>query len=592
MTIQTVKLSNLRLSPLNVRKVKPSNIEAMASDIEAHGVLQNLIGYEQDDKVLVCAGGRRYRALKLLQKNKTITGSYEVPVDIRTEAEAIEVSLSENTQREDMHPADAIMAYRALIDGGKEVEDVAAIYGVSPAHVRRILKLSALHPTIMKAFQKDEIGMPAAQAFAMCDDGDRQLEVFKATGDSAHQIRAMLTQDKLTTKHQYFRVVGEDAYTEAGGTFTADLFGEDRYADDPALVTKLLDGALAQIEQQARDEGWQEVEVCYERPDSFYMKPHLDPEGEREPTAEEQAQMDTLADKIATREAECEAEGEQPHWDSEYRALEREQDAIAEGLRFFTDEQKAGHTLTLFLDREGVNRVVFTSAKRSAASDGPKPPRPDYSQKVMDQLGAVRTMAVREAVANDPDLALDVLLDTLIGQLAHSEYSWTLPTEIETSGREVRLVDEIMAHAQIEPIEKIAADDLERVPSEDRLAALRGIDGDTKMRLLAYCVAAQITSHETSGGKAERIDQIGAMAGIDMTAKWEPNQFFYDQLSKPTLFKLLEAGNGKDAIENCAKMKRADLAVTVNERNAGRGILPPVLYLTADPEDRDEREAA
>ena len=210
----------------------------------------------------------------------------------------------------------------------------------------------------------------------------------------------------------------------------------------------------------------------------------------------------------------------------------------------------------------------------------------------MDQLGAIRTMAVREAVATNPDLALDVLLDTLIGQLAHREYSWTLPTEIEASGREVRVIEETMTHAQIEPIEQIAAKDLERVPSGDRLAALRNLDTETKMRLLAYCTAAQITSHDTSGEKAERIDQIGTMAGIDMREKWEPNQFFYDQLSKPTLFKLLEAGNGKDAVENCGKMKRSELAVTVNERNAGRGILPPALNLSATPESRDDREAA
>lgn len=592
MTIQTIKLSKLALSPLNVRTVEPSKIEAMASDIEAHGLLQNLIGHEKGGKVLICAGGRRYRALKLLQKNKTITGSYDVPVDIRDEAEAIELSLSENAQREDMHPADAIMAYRALIDGGKEAEDVAAVYGVSPAHVRRILKLSALHPEIMKAFQKDEIGMAAAQAFAMCDDEARQLEVFEAAGDNARQIKAMLTQEKMTVSHQYFRVVGENAYTEAGGTITADLFGEERFADNPELVATLLDEVLAKIEQEARAEGWKDVEVHYHRPDCFYMKPHLDPAGEREPTDEEKEQLDALADKIAARAAECEAEGDQPHWDSTYRALEREQDAIAAGLRFFTDEQKAGHTLTLFVDHEGLSRVVFTSAKRNADSDGPKPPRPDYSQKVMDQLGAIRTMAVREAVATNPDLALDVLLDTLIGQLAHREYSWTLPTEIEASGREVRVIEETMTHAQIEPIEQIAAKDLERVPSEDRLAALRNLDTETKMRLLAYCTAAQITSHDTSGEKAARIDQIGAMAGIDMAEKWEPNQFFYDQLSKPTLLKLLEAGNGKGAVENCDKMKRSELAVTVNERNAGRGILPPALNLSATPESRDDREAA
>src|SRR3546814_11422364 len=95
---------------LNVRKVKPKEIEALAADIQARGVLQNLIGYDEDGKIKICAGGRRYRALKLLQKGKTIPGTFEVPVDLRSKDEALEISLAENAQREAMHPADAIMA--------------------------------------------------------------------------------------------------------------------------------------------------------------------------------------------------------------------------------------------------------------------------------------------------------------------------------------------------------------------------------------------------------------------------------------------------------------------------------------------------
>src|SRR3546814_4090728 len=81
-------------------------IEALAADLQARGVLQNLIGYDEDGKIKICAGGRRYRALKLLQKGKTIPGTFEVPVDLRSKDEALEISLAENAQREAMHPAD------------------------------------------------------------------------------------------------------------------------------------------------------------------------------------------------------------------------------------------------------------------------------------------------------------------------------------------------------------------------------------------------------------------------------------------------------------------------------------------------------
>src|SRR3546814_749062 len=149
--------------------------------------------------------------------------------------------------------------------------------------VRRVLKLAALHPTILKAFQKDEIGMSAAQAFALTDDQDRQLEVFKRTGDNPHQIRAMLTQEKVADTDKHFRIVGEEAYTAAGGTFTADLFGERRYCDDAGLVMDLVQDRLDAVAKAAREDGWRDAEAQISRPDSYWMRGHLEPAGKREP---------------------------------------------------------------------------------------------------------------------------------------------------------------------------------------------------------------------------------------------------------------------------------------------------------------------
>ena len=102
MAIITAKLSQLRLSPLNQRRVKPSAIESMADDIQAHGLLQNLVAYEEDGLLWVFAGGRRYRGLKELVKRKKVRNSDLFPVEVRSKEEAIELSLAENFQREDM----------------------------------------------------------------------------------------------------------------------------------------------------------------------------------------------------------------------------------------------------------------------------------------------------------------------------------------------------------------------------------------------------------------------------------------------------------------------------------------------------------
>ncbi|MDT7533174.1 ParB/RepB/Spo0J family partition protein [Sphingobium sp. SA2] len=591
MTIQNIALNKLALSDLNVRKVKPKEIEALAADIQARGVLQNLIGYDEDGKIKICAGGRRYRALKLLQKAKTIPANFEVPVDLRNKDDALEISLAENAQREAMHPADAIMAYRAIIDSGKEVDDVAASFGVSPAYVRRVLKLAALHPTILKAFQKDEIGMGAAQAFALTDDQTRQLEVFKRTGDNAHQIRAMLTQEKMADNDKHFRIAGEEAYVAAGGTFTADLFGERRYCDDAGLVMDLVQDRLEAVAKAARDDGWRDAEAQLSRPDSFWMRSHLEPAGKRDPSDDEQDQLAQIEAAIQKRQSEIDED--EYDYDDDLRALTRKHDAIASGCRVFTAEQKADHTLILFIGHDGIEQVAFTRSAKGGAADGPKPPRPDYSQKVMDQLGAIRTMAVREVIATDPELALDVLLTGLLGQVRGGVYSWQQAAEIKAEQNAFHVDETIMAHSVMRDIDEIAQADLDRVAESPALDDMRQLDTETKLRLLAYCVASQITSLSFHTDRDQQLAQIASAAQIDMADKWEPNQPFYDQLSKATLLKLLDEGCGTEAATNCQTMKRGDLAVTVNERLAGRRILPPALRSSALPDtDESASEAA
>jgi ParB family transcriptional regulator, chromosome partitioning protein len=49
---------------------------------------------------------------------------------IDDEADAAEISLVEDVQREAMHPADEFDALRALIEGGMPPADVAARFGV------------------------------------------------------------------------------------------------------------------------------------------------------------------------------------------------------------------------------------------------------------------------------------------------------------------------------------------------------------------------------------------------------------------------------------------------------------------------------
>ena len=589
MTLQTVKLSQLRLSPLNVRRVKPKAIDQLAADMLAHGQLQNLVVYAEGNRFEVAAGGRRYRAFKQLEKARAISASHPVSVDVRDKAEAVELSLAENVSREDMHVADAVIAYGDLRTEGKSPEDIAARFGVALSYVKKVLRLSALHPDALACLARDQIGMEAAQALTLTDDHDRQLEALKRFGNSGHQIRRMLTEEKIGTSHALFLFVGQDAYAAAGGTITADLFAEDGdgYADAPELVETLATAKMAEIEAGYLAEGWNDVRASLQRPDDYYNLVTVHAEGKREPTEAEQTERARIQEAADARAAEL---GKGNQWgDRVFNGLEREARILENRLCVFTDAQKADSAMVLFVGNGGEIEAKAIRTKRIAKGGSGDAPaiKPDYSAAMIETLSKIKTLAVQEAVATNPALALDILLDCLVGQGIHSEPSYYSPLSLRLEGFNAGVPDDMMTMADIASVDEIGGGDFAALPEVDRFAAIRGMDAEAKGRLLALLVARQINGGETAGSRRDRrhqrFDQIAFASGVDMVAKWQAPVAFYDRLKKPVIAKIMTEVLGRAAADNCNKMKKGDLAAAAAGRMAGRGWLPPALVIAEPP---------
>jgi ParB family chromosome partitioning protein len=118
-----VPLSRLVLRPTgrNVRKTPRMSIPELAASIQRVGLLQNLIVIAAADgeHYEVVAGGRRLAALKLLAKKHRISKEWEVPCLLVADGTARTASLTENVQREAMHPADQFEAFAALVAEGR-----------------------------------------------------------------------------------------------------------------------------------------------------------------------------------------------------------------------------------------------------------------------------------------------------------------------------------------------------------------------------------------------------------------------------------------------------------------------------------------
>jgi ParB family chromosome partitioning protein len=150
--VQKIKLSPSRdipfnklvLSQSNVRRIKAGiSIEDLAEDIARRSLLQSLnvrpisdTEGQETGMFEVPAGGRRYRALELLIKQKRLAKTAPVPCVVReagTEITAEEDSLAENVHRVALHPLDQFRAFQTLREQGRSEEDIAAISTICTA---------------------------------------------------------------------------------------------------------------------------------------------------------------------------------------------------------------------------------------------------------------------------------------------------------------------------------------------------------------------------------------------------------------------------------------------------------------------------
>lgn len=597
-----VPFNKLVPSKANVRRVR-TDLAPLVASLKSEGILQNLVVVAVDNgRYEVVAGERRRQATAVLVKEGFWPKDQPIPCEARDPADAVAISIAENVERVAMHPADAYWAFADLSAQGHDETAIAHRYGYEPGEVRRLLRLGALSPKALKALAADKIDVAFAQALTLTDDHATQEAVLKRAA-SAHEARRMLTQQKVTTAHRLFRFVA-DEYAAAGGTLTRDLFGRDGegYADDAELVQRLVTEKLDRLAEEARDDGWSEVVAAESEPYQAYSWHRLSPDGEREPTEREAAEVAEATALIEARQAQIGEANPSPE-DRQYLAAHQAViDRIARARRVHTPEQMAGGTLTIVVDHDGgVKRTAYTKRMPSqpkVKGDAPAE-RPLYAAALAEDLSKVRTRALQLEIARHPDLALDVLLDALLPLVVSDGYS--PPHAVQLRAEAFRLYGGEGVNAQSVPAPADeAADLLSVMPREPdaRFAWLRGQGAEAKARLLAFATASLVNAVEgkfTDGNRLRCADRIARAASLDMNAHWSGGVDFYDRLTKRACLAALTEAQGPAAAENCAKLPKADLAKACADRIPGTGWLPEPLRLPPEPvaesEPPDEDES-
>ncbi|HBP0827680.1 TPA: ParB/RepB/Spo0J family partition protein [Stenotrophomonas maltophilia] len=628
-----VPLSRLVSRPKgrNVRKTPRMSIPELAASIQRVGLLQNLIVIAAADgeHYEVVAGGRRLAALKLLAKKHRISKEWEVPCLLVADGTARTASLTENVQREAMHPADQFEAFAALVAEGRSIEDIAADFSVSPLVVQRRLKLANVSPRLLADYRAEAVSLDQLMALAITDDHAAQESAFYDAPTwqrSPHNLRDRLTEREIDAyRHPLVRFVGLDTYEQEGGGIRRDLFAEgDKgvYLTDAALLERLAQDKLASLAAEVKAEGWAWVDAT---PGMTHADLHAfqqAPRERREPGKREAQRIEKLQAKL---HALAEAVDAALDADDEEKAdaLQEEGEAVGEqlqtledGLQDYAPNVKAAAGAIVTIDRDGaavVHRGLLREVEAKAlrtlerlrqgfgsegeagnddeGEDAEQPKTAAMSDRLAQRLSAHRTAALQTEVARHPQAALAAVVHGMVqavlqeSHYGHSRDSLPLGVRLTVQDRLEGMapdVSESPAAVALRTLQEVAGEALPE-DSAELFAVLLAKPQDELVRLLAVCVASTVDVVTPRAVQHQPGAELAQAVGLDMAAWWKPTaDGYFQHVSKAAI---LEAVGefAPDHVTRLAKLKKVDIASEAERLADGTGWMPAI-FRTEDPQ--------
>ncbi len=143
-SMAVLPVTALQPHPANRKHFDPVKLKELADNIAAVGQLTPVLVRPVGSGYQILAGERRWRAAKLVGQAGLVCVVHQY-----SDAEALEVLLVENMQREDVHPLEEASAYAQLLEQpGYDVLRVAQKVGKSESYVRQRIQLAKLHPDL------------------------------------------------------------------------------------------------------------------------------------------------------------------------------------------------------------------------------------------------------------------------------------------------------------------------------------------------------------------------------------------------------------------------------------------------------------
>jgi ParB family chromosome partitioning protein len=658
-----IPFNKLVLSQSNVRRVRAGvSVEELAESIARRGLIQSLhVRPVLDDDGVetgmfeVPAGGRRFRALELLVKQKRLAKIAPVPCVVSEATGDVlidEVSLAENIERAPLHPLDQFRAFQTMREKGMTEEAIAAAFFVDVKVVKQRLRLASVSPTLLETYAEDGMTLEQLMAFTVTSDHACQEQVWEAIKDGwqkePYTIRRLLTETTVRASDKRAVFVGITAYEEAGGCVLRDLFQQDDggWLQDPVLLDRLVGEKLKAEAETIAAEGWKWIEVAMTFP---YGHDHgLRPLAGTtvDLTEDERATREALREEYDRLEAEYAEADELPdEIDIRLGEIEQALEAFERRPMTFDPDQigKAGVFVsidadgTLLIERGYIRpedeateepkaeiidpetgevsqrtepEISHQRAVITLGGQSPEPEEEDETDaikplpdRLVSELTAHRTLALRDAVASSPHVAMTALLHRLVTDsfLPHSTKGC-----LEAQVREVHFpaqAEDLRDSASAKAIQDRHERWGDHIPGDD--AALWDwlieLDDGSRMDLLAHCVSFGVNALREKPNpyngmgvsqhgleiRLSQADRLARSTGLDMVAVgWQPTVGNYlGRVTKPRILEAVREGAGDRAAELIGHLKKGDMAKEAERLLADTGWLPePLRMMDADIE--------
>lgn len=191
-------------------------IEALASSIKEHGVLQPIVVTKEEGKYKIVAGERRWRASRL-------AGLKKVPVIVRTLdlQNRLELSIIENAQREDLNAIELATAYAKLkAQFNLTAKEIAEKVGKSESSVFNTMRLLNFSDDIKQTIVKEKLSEGVMRPLVTADPVmvQKVLPKIVSEGWTARKVERYVSDNK---KKSSASLIKKDAYRKDEDTLSA-----------------------------------------------------------------------------------------------------------------------------------------------------------------------------------------------------------------------------------------------------------------------------------------------------------------------------------------------------------------------------------